>query len=104
MKCKLSSTVIFLIVFGWLGAIILLSLLFGTTGLKETFYPSSLSIASYKDDGVEEAIPSDLNMALLSENKASVSCCESTYSSSNGCLCLTKDQLEDIKTRGGNKT
>jgi len=93
----------FLIVLAWLGGIILISLLFSTTGLQEGFFPSTAG-AAYEDDGVEDAVPSGLSSALLNENQANATCCNTKYSSSTGCLCLDKDQLEDIRTRGGNKT
>jgi hypothetical protein len=31
-------------------------------------------------------------------------CCPSTVSTSTGCACLSKDQIEHINTRGGNRT
>jgi hypothetical protein len=48
-------------------------------------------------------MPSGSNMSMLSENHVSADCCPSTYTTSNGCVCLTQDQLEQINTRGGNR-
>ena len=102
MECKITNKLMFFIVVGWLGAIILISLLFNTTGLKEGFFPSA--VAEYEDDGVEDAVPSSLSSALLNDNQAGAGCCNSKQSSSTGCLCLDKDQLDQIRSRGGNKT
>ena len=103
MECKITNKLMFFIVVGWLGAIILISLLFNTTGIKEGFFPSAVA-AEYEDDGVEDAVPSSLSSALLNDNHAGAGCCNSKQSSSTGCLCLDKDQLDQIRSRGGNKT
>lgn len=44
------------------------------------------------------------NLALFANNKFSPSCCPSDYSSYDGCLCETKEQVDYINTRGGNRT
>lgn len=44
------------------------------------------------------------NLALFAKNKFSPSCCPSDYSSYPGCLCETKEQVDYINTRGGNRT
>jgi len=44
-------------------------------------------------------------MFLFADNKASAACCNSaTYSSSDGCVCTTAEQLKYINQRGGNRT
>ena len=43
-------------------------------------------------------------LAILSNNKASLNCCNSQYSTSTGCVCLTDKQKRYIKSRGFNKT
>ena len=105
MGCNLSSKITFAFIGIWLVAIILFSLFFATSGVKEkireTFFNS---VAPYEDDGdLALGVPSE-SMAMLSENKVSAECCPSTYSASNGSVCLTKDQLEVLESRGGNRT
>ena len=46
----------------------------------------------------------DNKLAILSNNKASLNCCNSQYSTSTGCICLTDKQKKYIKSRGFNKT
>ena len=47
----------------------------------------------------------DGQMFMFAENKASPSCCNSaTYSTSDGCVCTTDEQLRYINQRGGNRT
>jgi len=44
-------------------------------------------------------------MFLFSNNKSSPECCKaSTYSTGNGCVCTTPEQLHFLNTRGGNRT
>lgn len=93
-------------------AFIGVTLLFGTSGLKETFenlaWAQPLSYdqkmeqhAAY--DGLPVPLP-DGKMAMFAENKASANCCgSSVYTSSDGCLCVTKDQIDYINRRGGNR-
>ena len=51
-------------------------------------------------DGNDDS-PKRLNM--FETNKTSISCCEeSSYLSSNGCVCLTSDQKDYLINRGGN--
>ena len=47
---------------------------------------------------------SDNKLAILSNNKASLDCCDSQYSTSTGCVCLTDKQKKYIKSRGFNKS
>ena len=42
-------------------------------------------------------------MFLLTYNKCSPECCPSTYSCSNGCVCLNQDQRDYINSRGKNR-
>ena len=51
----------------------------------------------------EELEPSgDLSMFL--NNRVSVECCEdSSYSTTNGCICITENQKNNIYDRSGNK-
>ena len=39
---------------------------------------------------------------MLANNKVSPDCCPSTYSTSNGCICSTKEQRDYIRKRGNN--
>ena len=42
-------------------------------------------------------------LTMLDDSKFKPECCPSTYSSSNGCLCLDGDEEKMLETRGGNK-
>jgi hypothetical protein len=44
------------------------------------------------------------SMFLFANNKSSPSCCNFSYSSSNGCVCINKEQQMLLRTRGGNRT
>lgn len=42
---------------------------------------------------------------FFANNKSSPECCKAaTYSTSTGCLCTTKEQLNFLNQRGGNRT
>lgn len=42
---------------------------------------------------------------FFASNKSSPECCKAaTYSTSTGCLCTTKEQLNFLNQRGGNRT
>ena len=48
---------------------------------------------------------SPTRLFMLSNNKASINCCDdSNYSTSNGCICITDKQKKYINSRGSNKT
>ena len=78
--------------------------LYGTSGLKESFW-SIDAPAPYVADPTGEAT-SELSGMLLSDNPTSAEQCAkgSTYSSSGGCVILTAAQKHMINTRGGNRT
>ena len=44
------------------------------------------------------------SMFLFANNKSKPSCCNFSYSSSNGCVCIDKEQQMLLHTRGGNRT
>ena len=44
------------------------------------------------------------DMFIFAYNKSSPECCPSTYSTSNGCICTTKNQREYINQRGNNRS
>ena len=103
-KCQMNSRFFFLIVVAWLGGIMLVSLLYGTSGIREKMQASMAG--SFDGEGlakITEGMPSGSSLSMLSENRVSADCCPSTYTTSNGCVCMTKDQLEQINTRGGNR-
>jgi hypothetical protein len=79
-KCKLRDSIVVLIVLGWLFSIIVLSLLFSVTGLQEGLATLSFDDVTTHPD-----------------------CCPSSYSTSGGCICVSKDQLNAINSRGGNR-
>jgi hypothetical protein len=100
----MNSRFFFLIVVAWLGGIMLVSLLYGTSGIRESMQTAMAgSFDSERLASMTEGMPSGSNMSMLSENHVSADCCPSTYTTSNGCVCLTQDQLEQINTRGGNR-
>ncbi len=43
-------------------------------------------------------------MVLFAQNKISLACCPSVYSSSNGCVCASPTQMRYLNERGGNNT
>ena len=44
------------------------------------------------------------NLNNFNTNKSDPSCCPSIYSNGMGCVCVTKEQSDNINKRGGNKT
>ena len=57
--------------------------------------PYSLPETKHQPDGIW----------LFANNKSSPECCKaSTYSTGDGCVCTTPDQLRFLNTRGGNRT
>lgn len=47
---------------------------------------------------------SDKKMFMLANNRTSPNCCPSTFSTSTGCVCTTKNQRDFIASRGSGKT
>jgi len=47
---------------------------------------------------------SDKKMFMLANNRTSPNCCPSTFSTSTGCVCTTKNQRDYIASRGIGKT
>jgi hypothetical protein len=56
---------------------------------------------TYKD--TEVPLPEG-SLHFLANNEFKPECCGSTFSSYGGCACLTKEQMDYINTRGGNRT
>ena len=50
-------------------------------------------------DGVEG---SPEKMFMFANNRSSLSCCPSTFSTSTGCICTTENQRDYVAERGGN--
>ena len=44
---------------------------------------------------------SEKKMFMLANNRTSPNCCPSTFSTSTGCVCTTKNQRDFIASRGG---
>jgi hypothetical protein len=44
---------------------------------------------------------SDKKMFMLANNRTSPNCCPSTFSTSTGCVCTTKNQRDFVASRGG---
>ena len=58
-------------------------------------------------DGNTQGLPVPLpkgRLAIFAENRNSPSCCQSSYSASDGCVCATPEQMKYINMRGGNRT
>lgn len=49
-------------------------------------------------------IPLKGTMDFFQKTKFLPECCPSTYTKGDGCACLSNDQMEHIKSRGGNRT
>lgn len=43
-------------------------------------------------------------MSILSENKYDPKCCPSSYSTGDGCACISPEQMKYLSNRGGNRT
>ena len=103
MKCQMKSYLFLVILAVWLGAIILFSLVYSTSDLKEFFSPSVTEAFTDADmPSYIDGEPSGASLSMLVENRVSPACCPSSYSTSNGCVCLTEEQLVMIRSRGGN--
>ena len=46
----------------------------------------------------------DGQLYMFAGNEFKPSCCGSTYSNSTGCMCATKQQVDYVNQRGGNRT
>ena len=77
--------------------------LFGSSGLKESFWTNQNPEAYLAEP---EGIQSELSSMLISDNATTPLQCGkgSSYSSSGGCIILTSEQKRLIQTRGGNRT
>jgi hypothetical protein len=82
------------------------SLFFGTSGVKEALEnyifvkpPPTLEPEIY--NGLPEPT---CQMHMFAENTAKADCCteKNSYTTSNGCLCVSKDQIDYLNKRGGN--
>ena len=105
MECKMKSYLFLVILAVWLGAIILFSLLYSTSDLKEMFWPTAKEAFTEADfSSYMDGESSGASLSMLAANRVTPDCCPSTYSTSNGCVCLTNEQLEDIRNRGGNRS
>jgi hypothetical protein len=66
--------------------------------LKPVFTDNS-SLHGPPVDGVQG---SEKKMFMLANNRASPNCCPSTFSTSTGCICTTKNQRDFVASRGHN--
>jgi hypothetical protein len=98
-------------VVGLLVLIIASSLTCSCMGLKEGFEAAT----SWKSSGqtnwggpynVENQQPVPSDMLIFSNNVSSPECCKqaSSFSTSDGCICVTQEQLNFLNQRGGNRT
>ena len=100
---KTQSVVILLVLVG----VIVVSLGCSCTGLKEGFD----MVTKWKSgegtwDGPYSVNNTNVpNGWFFANNKSSPECCKAaTYSTSDGCVCTTKEQLNFLNQRGGNRT
>ena len=85
---------------GCLALVVILMLVITTS--KDGFYSPPKSFEGNMGTPVPLA---EGELFLFAKNNASPSCCgSSVYSTSNGCVCVTADQVNYINTRGGNRT
>jgi hypothetical protein len=68
-------------------------------GIKLTEDP-----VSYTFNTVNDKPDSPRHLFMLANNQVSWDCCPSTYSTDRGCVCVTKDQVDMINKRKGNRT
>lgn len=88
--------------------VILISLGCSCTGLKEGFdmVTQWKSTGEGSWDGPYSVNNTNIpNGWFFANNKSSPECCKAaTYSTSTGCVCTTKEQLNFLNQRGGNRT
>ena len=60
----------------------------------------AVEIATSYHGGVDGVDGSDEKMFILANNVSSPLCCPSTFTTSTGCLCTTKNQRDFIAARG----
>ena len=49
-------------------------------------------------------VPQFPELSIFANNKTSPDCCKGgTYTSAGGCICLCQEQIDYIKSRGGNR-
>jgi hypothetical protein len=63
-----------------------------------------ISVLSTSKQGFKNSESSNNSMFLFANNKSDPSCCNFSYSSTNGCVCIDKEQQMLLHTRGGNRT
>jgi hypothetical protein len=56
-----------------------------------------------KNEGGPIPLPED-ELLIFDQNKFSPDCCPSTYSTGEGCLCASPEQMKYLNERGGNRT
>lgn len=59
---------------------------------------------SYSFNTVDGKSDSPKHMFMLANNQVSWDCCPSTFSSDMGCVCLTKNQIDMVNKRQGNRS
>jgi hypothetical protein len=56
-----------------------------------------------KNEGGPVPLP-DNEMLFFDQNKFTPECCPSTYSTAEGCVCASPEQMKYLNERGGNRT
>lgn len=86
----------------WVVFLMLFSLFYGTSGLKEGL-DSILSPAPAPADP-EQVAGAPSGLVFFQNNLSGPEYCPSAYSTSTGCIKLSAEQTKMLATRGGNRT
>jgi hypothetical protein len=95
-----------LVIGAFLLSVIGSSLFFGTSGLKESL-ENYIFVKPARENYPEfyNGLPEPTSsLHMLSENVVKSECCtdKNDYTSSNGCVCVSKEQMDYLNKRGGN--
>lgn len=69
----------------------------GSQGPEKTVFTDNSALTGPPVDGDPN---SDKKLFMFANNRSSPNCCPSTYSTSTGCICTTKNQRDFIASRG----
>ena len=66
---------------------------------------SSVSFRAQDHDSYgSKMVPPSVALDFFADTEFKPECCGSTFSGSTGCACLTKEQMQYLNRRGGNRT
>lgn len=69
----------------------------GSQGPEKPVFSDNSALSGPPIDGQPD---SDKKMFMFANNRSSPNCCPSTYSTSTGCICTTKNQRDFVASRG----